>query len=467
MSKYRFKTREEFIRDDLWYEGSNCPYDWAYNGEMNEYLGKDVPDEYTVYCDENENFTYDGWLFRNKDYTLKEQQEYFPDLSQHIGRYIRALVDNPHSGSRVKKGDIGKIFSSNKVAFPNSKNYSCSNALSEGTLGIKYELLPEDYSPKQKKNTITKDGINLEGRYIKVLNDYSIEHYPCIKGDYMLFNRLEGNMQYWGTLKKRSNYFGIDVHLNSYFELMPEGFVPSKQEVKESSVEFISGKWYNFTTNQGKYDIYVKVDFFTDKELYFKDGKYISNKFYDSAGNIDLKFIENPRLVEDLSEIQEYLPEGHPDKITKQKFEIGKWYKWYQKDHSSYHIGKFHSVNDTFFTVNPWIIRCNGYMLSGTFNLLEAEQIQEISLEEVQEFLPNNHPDKITSDEFKKGEYIVITDKFDAYSKDFISNYIYKQRKDSTYLQPEYDSLLSKTNGWIKYKPNYPNWNLFYKRRIK
>lgn len=82
----------------------------------------------------------DGWLFQNTDYVLKEQQEYFDDLSQHIGRYIRALIDNPHSGSKVKKGDVGKIFSSNKVAFPNSKNYSCSNALSEGTLGVKYEL---------------------------------------------------------------------------------------------------------------------------------------------------------------------------------------------------------------------------------------------------------------------------------------------------------------------------------------
>ena len=83
MSKYRFKTKEQFIRDGLWDEKYNCLDKWTLSGTMNKYLGKDVPDECFVYCDKNENFKYDGWLFQNTDYVLKEQQEYFPDLSQH------------------------------------------------------------------------------------------------------------------------------------------------------------------------------------------------------------------------------------------------------------------------------------------------------------------------------------------------------------------------------------------------
>jgi hypothetical protein len=169
-------------------------------------------------------------------------------------------------------------------------------------------------------------------------------------------------------------------------------------------------------------------------------------------------------LPEDYSpeqEIQEYLPDGHPDKIINQKFEIGKWYKWYQKNHGKYHYGKVEKINletDT-LVMSPWIIQCDEYQFSGYFDLSKAEQIQEISVEEVQEFLPKNHPDKIQSNEFKKREYIVITDKFDDYSKAFISNHIYKQRKDSTYLQPEYDSLNSITNGWVKYtRNNSHNW---------
>ena len=295
MSKYRFKKREEFIRDGLWDDKYNCPNEWTWGGEMNKYLGKDVPEEFNTDCDKNSGFEYDNWIFSKNDYVLKEQH-YFDDLSQHIGRYIRTLVDNPHSGIGVEKGDVGKIINKDQADFPNYKAYYCTEALRNDHLGIKYELLPEDYSPEQEPN-----------------------------------------------------------------------------------VEFIPGKWY----------------------------------------------------------------------------------KWYQKNHENYHYGKVKRIDIETATLvmSPWIIQCDDYNHSGTFNLSKAEQIQEISVEDIQEFLPNSHPDKITSDVFKRGEYIVITDKFDSWSKDFISNHIYKQRKDSTYLQPEYDSLLSKTNGWIKYtRNNTHNW---------
>ncbi len=311
MSKYRFKKREEFIRDGIWNGKYNYPNGWNYERKMNKYLGTDVPDEFAIDCDRNIGFKYDGWLFQNTDYILKEQQEYFDDLSQHIGRYIRALVDNPHSGIGVEKGDVGKIFSSSKVVFPNSKNYSCSNALSKRSLGVKYELLPEDYSPKQK----------------------------------------------------------------------------TTPEKKEPNVEFIPGKWY----------------------------------------------------------------------------------KWYQKNHGNYHYGKVKriEIESNTIVMSPWIIQCDNYTYSGTFDLSKAEQIQEISVEDIQEFLPNAHPDKVSKScinevenlEFKKGEYIIITDDFDNFSKDFISNHIYKQRCDSNFLQSEHDSKNSKTNGWKKYtRNNTHNW---------
>ena len=376
MSKYRFKTKEEFIRDGLRNDKYDCPDEWAWDGQMNKYLGMDVPDEISTYCNKKEDFEYDGWLFQNTDYVLKEQQEYFNDLSQHIGRYIRALVDNPHSGSEVKEGDIGKIINRDQADFPNHKGYYCTEALREDYLGTRYELLPEDYSPEQ--------------------------------------------------------------------------------EVKEPNIEFIPGKWYKYNKWYIKYKEHVDDVWRSSEEIdSCKEYRKRESKFGDRDSD-DKKI-----LLLDLSEIQEYLPEGHPDKIINQKFEIGKWYKWYQKDHANYHYGKVKEINletDT-LVMNPWIIQCDEYIGSGTFNLSKAEQIQEISIEEIQEFLPDGHPDKITSDEFKKGEYIVITDKFDSWAKDFVSNHIYKQRKDSTYLQPEYDSLNSITNGWLKYTINNShNW---------
>lgn len=65
-------------------------------------------------------------------------------FSDYIGRYIKALVDNPTGGVGVKAGDVGIIVSEYHVDFPNFKGYSCSNALNTPEL---YELLPIDYKP--------------------------------------------------------------------------------------------------------------------------------------------------------------------------------------------------------------------------------------------------------------------------------------------------------------------------------
>lgn len=70
MSKYRFKTEEEFKRDGLW--NNDHPNMWTSSGTMNSYLGKDIPDKYNRFCDVNKDFSYEGWCFSNDDYVLKE-----------------------------------------------------------------------------------------------------------------------------------------------------------------------------------------------------------------------------------------------------------------------------------------------------------------------------------------------------------------------------------------------------------
>lgn len=70
MSKYRFKTEEEFKRDGLWTK--DHPDSWTSSGSMNKYLGQDIPGEYNRFCDVNKDFRYDGWSFLNDDYVLKE-----------------------------------------------------------------------------------------------------------------------------------------------------------------------------------------------------------------------------------------------------------------------------------------------------------------------------------------------------------------------------------------------------------
>ena len=73
MSKYRFKTEEEFKRDGLW--NKNQPFKWV--KDMLKYLGTDIPDKLTIRCDKQENFRHESWHFEPHDYVLKEiQSEY-------------------------------------------------------------------------------------------------------------------------------------------------------------------------------------------------------------------------------------------------------------------------------------------------------------------------------------------------------------------------------------------------------
>jgi hypothetical protein len=78
MSKYRFKTIEEFQSDDLWLEDSyssshdGYPSGWCEEGSMNKYLGKDVSDEYNSKMDAGQKLHIDGWIFDSNDYILKE-----------------------------------------------------------------------------------------------------------------------------------------------------------------------------------------------------------------------------------------------------------------------------------------------------------------------------------------------------------------------------------------------------------
>jgi hypothetical protein len=102
MSKYRFKTQEEFYRDGQWNDDNHCPLGWSLSGDMNHYLGQDVPEGANESCEVGGDFTDDGWYFQPTDYVLKEED--------YTGRWIKAFVDNPNHTS-VKLGEIIQIVS--------------------------------------------------------------------------------------------------------------------------------------------------------------------------------------------------------------------------------------------------------------------------------------------------------------------------------------------------------------------
>ena len=80
MSKYRFKTVEEFKSDDIWVSDSysssldGYPDGWAEDGDMNKYIGMDIPDKFNSPMDKGKSFNMDGWTFEVDDYILKEEK---------------------------------------------------------------------------------------------------------------------------------------------------------------------------------------------------------------------------------------------------------------------------------------------------------------------------------------------------------------------------------------------------------
>jgi hypothetical protein len=75
MSKYRFKTIEEFKRYGLWNHVYNCPYAWNEYHKMDKFYGQDIPDEYNYKIELAQEFSYDGWMFKSNNCIIKEEEQ--------------------------------------------------------------------------------------------------------------------------------------------------------------------------------------------------------------------------------------------------------------------------------------------------------------------------------------------------------------------------------------------------------
>ena len=173
----------------------------------------------------------------------------------------------------------------------------------------------------------------------------------------------------------------------------------------EPLVKFKVGKWYKVVFENDNYYIKVKEtpilnqnDFSgrIDGETINGNNLYQKTDFWNSS-------LFNKAAIEltDLSEIQEYLPEGHPDKFKNFKFEIGKWYSfnwdWLGKDCTV--IAKIKEVREKDFIISwrSYLWRDNDYNDDDGYMFKDISNIKELSIKEIQPYLPYDHPDKINS----------------------------------------------------------------------
>jgi len=117
MSKYRFKTKEEFQEVGQWigdsYSSSldGYPAQWCDSGGMNKYLGMDVPNKYNRRIEKKEQFGMDGWTFDPDECILKEEE--IVDITEVIEQ-VKQL--NQNSLTTKKKMGTTKNAVKNPVA---------------------------------------------------------------------------------------------------------------------------------------------------------------------------------------------------------------------------------------------------------------------------------------------------------------------------------------------------------------
>jgi hypothetical protein len=175
MSKYRFKTQEEFIRDGQWDDDNHCPEGWSQSGDMNHYLGEDVPEGANESCDLGESFDDDGWYFENTNYVLIDSNirfyvQYCTEFTEEV---YNALMEWCKTNSKAKPRGLednyaglirNKYFNVHSVYYGVDNNNQIGFTKQEYTIDQVKSLI--GYTVSEVKPIVSED---YTGRLIKAL----------------------------------------------------------------------------------------------------------------------------------------------------------------------------------------------------------------------------------------------------------------------------------------------------------
>lgn len=112
MTKYRFKTKEEFKADGLWNEDYDCPNDWCEEGDMNEFIGKEIPDKFNKTIEEEQEFQWQSWTFQHHDCTLHILSE---EQQQEVFKQVKSLITKEKMETKAVKNTEKKERKANPV----------------------------------------------------------------------------------------------------------------------------------------------------------------------------------------------------------------------------------------------------------------------------------------------------------------------------------------------------------------
>ena len=113
MTKYRFKTQEEFEDDDLWiehYDEHGTPEHWNEHGDMNHFMGQDIPDQFIKHIEQGRDFDHEYWSFKANQCILNSTE-----LSEEETKEILKQVKNNSLITKTMKNTETKSVKRNPV----------------------------------------------------------------------------------------------------------------------------------------------------------------------------------------------------------------------------------------------------------------------------------------------------------------------------------------------------------------
>lgn len=217
-----------------------------------------------------------------------------------------------------------------------------------------------------------------------------------------------------------------------------------EKQFKEQ-VQFEVGKWYKYTREDIIQPSYAKYSSKQSFSYRFYYDEFISVNGYKKGHNWSFLSVK-PVLLTDLSEIQQYLPDGHSDKISF-KFNIG---------------DKIQTKKGGYYIANPeyWNKNAHSNLTSESYGIMHGVIEDRKNCQRLNWYKLLNYGNWITEeglelqekpiDMFQQGDYIVLLKK--SNNKYFTQNYIYLQCQDYCKMYTNTDSVGERTNGGAKFK---------------
>ena len=112
MTKYRFKTEEEFKADGLW-ESSGNPVKWNDRGKMNYQLGQPIDDKHVKAMEKGGTFKCDkDWVYRENNWVLNTVE---PQLS--LEEILKQVTPITKEKKKMKRSTKNSVRSAEKFVF--------------------------------------------------------------------------------------------------------------------------------------------------------------------------------------------------------------------------------------------------------------------------------------------------------------------------------------------------------------